>query len=354
MSGPGANPMSFDHPKPYQGTIGKGNMKYDIDFGQSTAQKYKGSIDPKDAKPKTKDFYKQTIETKPKRAPNRPAPPKAQPKPPKPAPIRQPTKTNMNPQKFKGYESKIKWQPGQKEVLEYKPKPYNGTIKTDPSSVQQYELPEDYYGFPKGKKQEPVKVKTPEKKVKRNKVEPVPPPYQSPVPPVKSPVKPQPPPPPPPVVHDPLFEPIVAPQPRKESPLTVVAPPPPPRVLFDPPTPEPPMPTRRSVPQKPEPFYNTRPEPIFPPLIPVTLEDYVYNEPRHYQDYHGKKERGNPLIPVMYPVRAPKYDDAPLRYSPPPPLWTVKDEIYPIKGSGVPLYSAVGSILRSSDYYQYY
>ncbi|KAH9496658.1 hypothetical protein Btru_009958 [Bulinus truncatus] len=338
-------PLKYET-KPYQGTIGPGNMKYKVDKSGVKLPDYKSNIDPKNVKTQPKE-YKQTIDPRPKRAANRPPPPPPKPKQkiPKPAPA---PKRTVNPavKQTKMYEPNIKWD--KQPVKMYEPKLYQGNVKHDAGQTKLYELPENYYEHPKGKKkpQQPVKRMTPEpkpveKKLKSNKVEPL---HRSPPPVVQDPLKsatpPQPkrvmtPPPPPPQpkrVMTPPPPPIVvpySPEPRTKPKAPDVQEPKsfqPVYVYYDPPSPEPLPPARRSYYPKPEPFYNSRPEPVFPPLIPISMSDYLSSgEPKAKPT--NKKERGNPLIPVMYPP-SKMYDLS--RYSPPPQYW---DDPYQIISS---------------------
>ncbi|KAK0066340.1 hypothetical protein Bpfe_004461 [Biomphalaria pfeifferi] len=346
---------AMKYSKPYQGNIGKDSLKYPVDKSGIKLPDYKPSINPKDVKSQPRE-YKQTIDSRPKRAANRPPPPQPKPKAPKPTRAANPAPRQA---KFKGYEPNIKWDPKQK-VNAYEPKLYKGNINQTTNPVKMYELPEDYYGFPKRKEQPPVKKVAPqskpvEKKVKLNKVEPLPPPPQPPpapapppverkkTPPKKAPAK--------PIVPDPLVEAPLPPPPP--PPVKVKTPPPAPAkepvyVFYDPPSPEPYPPTRREYYPKPEPFYNSKPEPIFPPLIPISMSDYLSSEPKAKET--TQKPRGNPLIPVMYPP-SKLYDLS--RYSP-LPMASLDDDIYQIRGSGVPMYSAIGLLLRNSGSYSYY
>ncbi|XP_059177245.1 basic salivary proline-rich protein 2-like [Physella acuta] len=175
MPGQGYNALGYN-PKPYQGTIGGGNMSYNL-VTSNKVTPYKGNINPNDRTFKPKE-YKQTIDTKFKR--KVPPPPK-QPKqkPPKAAASRRAPNPNLKTAKVKGYEPNIKWTPGQQQIKPYEPKPYKGSIPSQPTPVKNYELPENYYGFPKGKRRptpprQPTPVK--EQKIKRNKVQPLEPP----------------------------------------------------------------------------------------------------------------------------------------------------------------------------------
>ncbi|XP_059177241.1 uncharacterized protein LOC131956701 [Physella acuta] len=156
-----------------------------------------------------------------------------------------------------------------------------------------------------------------------------------------------------PTVRDPLIEtsaPVMAPvePPKKKAPKPPVQTQPP--VAYAPPPPDPLPPARRNN----SPFYNYKPEPIFPPLVPVTADDYkyTYDETNSYYGGPFKKQTTQPLIPATYPV--PRYDLQQYQSIPPPKIWTLPEDPYLFKASGVPAYSAVGSILRSSDVYSFY
>uniref|UniRef100_A0A0B7BWZ8 Uncharacterized protein n=1 Tax=Arion vulgaris TaxID=1028688 RepID=A0A0B7BWZ8_9EUPU len=94
----------------------------------------------------------------------------------------------------------------------------------------------------------------------------------------------------------------------------------------------------------------SRPEPIFPPIIPVTLEDYIKQEPPIYQE--PERPRRNPLIPVMVPgldtnrSHLVNYNNS--SASSIMPMDIYNDTISPSYTS-VPGYSAVGAMLRSMN-----
>ncbi|BFZ11391.1 hypothetical protein BsWGS_14430 [Bradybaena similaris] len=159
---------------------------------------------------------------------------------------------------------------------------------------------------------------------------------------------------PPPVTAAPIK------QPQKEKPLAKARKTPDPVSPFPPASPEPRKPAnRRDKKITPEPvrvrsFTDVpKPEPVFPPIMPTTMEDYVTAE--RARKATPPRIRRNPLLP-MAPTTEESAMANLLRYSRFSPVLSLPRDSYDSLSrsfTNVPGYNAVGSVLRSVRLYNH-